>query len=254
MRIWFLLPAYNEATNLAPLIYSLLQHLNTLNRATQSNILIVDDGSSDHTPQVAVSLMHSIPNVHYIRNPSNLGLGGAIKEGIRFLVRKEHLQPEDIVFTMDADRTQHPHSVGLMIDKHNEGYDLVIASRYVKDSIVTGVPPLRQLSSSFARIICHLLWPHLPIKDFTTNYRMYAGHILLKAYDYWKDDLITFTRSFVAPLELLVKTAQFANQITEVPVILHYEIRGDASKMPTWKTINDLLKLIALKLFSNKIP
>lgn len=74
-------PAYNEADNLDRLTRRTAETLARL--AAKWEIIIVDDGSRDRTPEVARQLAREIPQVRYIRHERNQGYGGAVKTGLR---------------------------------------------------------------------------------------------------------------------------------------------------------------------------
>ncbi len=74
-------PAYNEGENIERLTRRTVE---TLKRcANRWEVIIVDDGSSDNTPEVAGRLETEIPGVRYIRHKVNRGYGGAVKTGLR---------------------------------------------------------------------------------------------------------------------------------------------------------------------------
>lgn len=74
-------PAYNEADNLDRLTRRTAETLARL--AGKWEIIIVDDGSADRTPEVARKLAAEFPQVRYIRHERNQGYGGAVKTGLR---------------------------------------------------------------------------------------------------------------------------------------------------------------------------
>ena len=69
------LPAYNEEDNLAQVVDDVLATFDRLD--TPSDVLIVDDGSTDRTPQIADDFAARVENVHVIHHPTNLGFGGS---------------------------------------------------------------------------------------------------------------------------------------------------------------------------------
>lgn len=74
-------PAYNEAANLERLTVRTVETLRRTGRSWE--IIIVDDGSGDQTPQVAEQLAAAHPGVKYIRHRQNQGYGGAVKTGLK---------------------------------------------------------------------------------------------------------------------------------------------------------------------------
>ncbi len=74
-------PAYNEGANLEALTKRTVETLQEV--ANQWEVIIVDDGSRDNTPQVAEALVKAYPGVRYIRHQVNQGYGGAVRTGLK---------------------------------------------------------------------------------------------------------------------------------------------------------------------------
>jgi dolichol-phosphate mannosyltransferase len=75
----YFFPAHNEAANLRGLVAEALGTLPGL--ADRFEILIVDDGSRDETPQIADELAAAHPEVRAVHHPTNLGYGAALRSG-----------------------------------------------------------------------------------------------------------------------------------------------------------------------------
>jgi glycosyltransferase involved in cell wall biosynthesis len=112
-------PAFNEAENLAPLLDGLVPQLKGLTDAWE--IIVVDDGSRDATP-AALAPWLTRPGVRYVRLSRNFGKEAALTAGI-------DRAGGDVVLLMDAD-LQHPASlVPEMIAAWARGADMVCAAR-----------------------------------------------------------------------------------------------------------------------------
>lgn len=81
LNISVFFPAYNEADNLERLTKRTVDIL--LQLAAEWEVIIVDDGSRDHTPEVARRLTETLPGVKYLRHEQNQGYGGAVKTGLK---------------------------------------------------------------------------------------------------------------------------------------------------------------------------
>ncbi len=112
------LPAYNEAENLAELIPEALAVLDAL--ATPYEVVVVDDGSTDHTRSVMAGL--SSEHVRYVRLRHNAGKSAALSAGI------ERASGEMVVL-MDADGQDDPHEIPNLLAALEGGLDLVTGSR-----------------------------------------------------------------------------------------------------------------------------
>ncbi len=74
-------PAYNEELNLEPLVRRFVEVLRRLTRKWE--LIIVDDGSRDRTPEIAARLVKEFPGVRHVRHDRNRGYGGAVKTGLK---------------------------------------------------------------------------------------------------------------------------------------------------------------------------
>jgi len=112
-------PAYNEASNLGPLLSGLTAQVGEL--TDRWEIVVVDDGSNDTTPEVLAPWL-SRPGVRYVRLSRNFGKEAALTAGI-------DRARGDVVLLMDAD-LQHPASlVPQMLGAWRDGADMVCAVR-----------------------------------------------------------------------------------------------------------------------------
>lgn len=122
------IPAYNEANRIGVT----LEKINTFfkNRQYETEIIMVDDGSNDNTIEVAEkSLLAKENKLRIIRNATNKGKGFSVKNGII------NSKGEYILFS-DADLSTPIEEVDKFLKAINEGYDIVIGSRALKDSDV----------------------------------------------------------------------------------------------------------------------
>ncbi len=122
-RISCVVPAYNEAANLDPLLAALTRQLQAL--VPQWEVLVVDDGSRDASPAV-LSRWASVPGVRWLRLSRNFGKEAALTAGI------DHAAG-DVVVLMDAD-LQHPtEMLAPMLEAWRGGADMVCAARRSRD-------------------------------------------------------------------------------------------------------------------------
>ena len=117
-----LMPAYNEAENLAEVIPSTAAALEALGRSWE--IVIVDDGSNDNTRAVMAGLRSD--HVRYIRLRRNAGKSAALSMGL------DHIHGENIIL-MDADGQDDPAAIGPLLAELDTGLDLVTGRRAVRN-------------------------------------------------------------------------------------------------------------------------
>ncbi len=129
-----LIPVYNEAENIAALHAQIEQHVSPV---CDSEIIFIDDGSTDDTLERIQALNRDHPNVHYIALSRNFGHQSALKAGLDYC-------SGDIAVSMDGDLQHPPSLIPIMIEHWRNGYDVVVTVR--KDS---GKPRLlKRLASS----------------------------------------------------------------------------------------------------------
>lgn len=121
--IYIVLSSYNEEETLEEVVNGLVER--------GFKVLIIDDGSKDNTPQISKRLVKEhAPMVYYYRHMINVGLGGAIKTGIKAALKRG----ADIIITFDADGQHNPDDLYNMYPPLQDGEaDIVIASRDFSD-------------------------------------------------------------------------------------------------------------------------
>jgi glycosyltransferase involved in cell wall biosynthesis len=120
LSISLVVPAVNEADNLVETIPQAIVVLEEMN--VDYEVLVVDDGSTDRTPQVMRGLCATYPHLRSIRLRRNAGKAAALSIGF-------DLAQNDIFVMMDADGQDEPREIPTLIAKLDEGFDLVTGRR-----------------------------------------------------------------------------------------------------------------------------
>jgi dolichol-phosphate mannosyltransferase len=232
------LPAYNEAASLPPL----LDRLRDLaaDWGEVMTVWVVDDGSSDGTAEIALE-GHEGLDVRLVSHPVNLGLGQAVHSGLRAALAEAG--EEDAVLVMDADDT---HDVGLVPVMQRalvDGADLAIASRFVSGGNDSTAPGFRRLLSRGAAVLFRVALPLDGVRDFTSGYRAYRVSLLRRASGHYGERLIE-EKGFACMVELLLKLRHCHPVVVEVPLVLRYDRKQGASKLRLRRTILQYLKLL----------
>lgn len=235
--VWLVLPAYNEADNLPAL-------LTRVGAAwagrLRFRVLVVDDGSQDGTAAVAAAASPRLP-VEVVRHERNRGLAAAIRTGMQEVSRRA--APGDVVITMDADNSHPPELVPEMVARINDGYDVVIASRFARGGREEGVPWRRRLLSRAASLIFRGLCPIDGVRDYTTGFRAYRAALLKKLWSIHGDRLVEAS-AFSVMTEILLKARAVRPHIVEVPLVLRYDLKEGRSKMRLGSTVRDYVGLL----------
>lgn len=234
----FVLPAHNEAVSIAALIERIADAMRGDGRTF--TVTVVDDGSTDATADAALALAGTVP-VKVIRHERNLGLGGAIRTGLR--AAADESGPDDVIVTMDSDLTHDPRFAVRMLDRYCEGCDVVIASRFRHGSLEIGVSGFRRLLTRGARLFYGTFVPVPGVRDYSCGFRLYSAAVVSRAFERLGDDFITET-GFACMVEIIGKLRHLAT-VCEVPFVLHYEQKLAASQMRIGRTIAEYLRVVA---------
>jgi dolichol-phosphate mannosyltransferase len=209
------IPTYNEAPNVANVISSTLKH--------NVHVLIIDDNSTDGTKDIVRSFLDS-HRVFMLERPAKLGLGTAYVAGFRWGLDKGY----DLFFEMDADNSHNPDALPFFIHKVCEGNDMVVGSRYLKNTIsVVGWDFKRLLLSKFGNWYASTLLGLKQFSDLTSGYRCYTRKTLLEI----NLDCVK-SNGYAFQIEMVYRAYKKGLKITEISIIF-YEREGGGSKMST---------------------
>lgn len=147
-KISIVIPAKNEAAGLS----RVLPHLR--NSFPQAEILIIDDGSTDHTSEIAQQY-----DANVVQHPRSLGNGAAIKSGARAATG-------DILVFMDADGQHQPEDIVRLLATLDEGFDMAVGAR-VRSSQAGAH---RAIANGFYNRIASWMVGH-KVEDLTSGFR-----------------------------------------------------------------------------------
>jgi len=145
MKHLIIVPAFNEAMIIAETLKDLRSNL--IKSKISADILVVDDGSSDDTGSIATKFADFL-----LTHARNCGLGASLATGIEFAKRGNY----DACVTFDSDGQHDASDIGKTIIKLNEGYDVVIGSRFIGTH--TGMPYVRRIVLFFGNFITFLFF------------------------------------------------------------------------------------------------
>jgi dolichol-phosphate mannosyltransferase len=165
-RVLVVVPTYNEAENLGPIIDRLRASV------PDADALVVDDGSPDGTGRLADELAAADPRVHVLHRPVKAGLGPAYVAGFRWARQHGY----DVIVEMDADGSHAPEQLPQLLAAL-DGADLVLGSRYVPGGRVADWPAHRLLLSRAGNV--YTRWAlRLPLNDATGGFRAARGELI----------------------------------------------------------------------------
>jgi glycosyltransferase involved in cell wall biosynthesis len=212
-------PAYNESAIAARNLARLQAYLGTLEPRFDWELLIVDDGSTDGTGELAEAFAAGCPQARVLRHVVNLRLGQALRTAFANC-------RGDYVVTMDMDLSYSPEHIGrLLATLVDTKADIVIASPYMKGGRVSNVPWLRRKLSVWAnRFLAYSCREHL--STITGMVRGYEGDFLR--------GLVLKGRNVDIHAEIIYKASILRARILEIPAHLDWgalEGRARSSSM-----------------------
>ena len=145
-QLSIVLPTYNESQNIVSVLDTIAE---TLPVDTAAEIIVVDDNSPDGTADIASHYAKNILDnnklhVELIRRDAKLGLSSAILTGVQSATG-------DVIVVMDGDFSHPPQIIPSIVKElQDSGYDIVVASRYIKGGSIRGWPFKRRLMSKGA--------------------------------------------------------------------------------------------------------
>ena len=161
MSIAIIIPAYKEADNIEKLIFSILKILK------DPVIIVIDDSPNKETYEK----IKKFNNVRYIYRGEKLGRGSAVIEGMKNIVNENEISK---IIEMDADLSHDPSEIQVNLKIfEEENLDLLISSRYLKDSRITNWSLRRKIFSALSNRLAKFVLK-VPITDYTNGFRIYS--------------------------------------------------------------------------------
>jgi len=215
------IPVYNEETNTRLLIPQLKKVLD--NRQKSYEIIFVDDGSSDNTSLVIEEEARKYPEIKLIALRRNFGQTAAMSAGFDAAVG-------DVIIPMDGDLQNDPEDIPRLLEKIDEGYDVVSGWRINRqDKFLTSTLPsniANRLISLITKVYLH---------DYGCTLKAYRREVLQGIALYGE------MHRFIPALASLIGVS-----VTEIPVNHRPRAHGK-SKYNLSKTIRVILDLITVK-------
>ena len=195
-QLYILLPAFNEAPRIQDVIRGLIS-------AGFSNIIVIDDGSSDNTEELARQM-----DILVVRHFINRGAGAAIQTGIELARQKEW----SMIALMDADGQHNPEDIKQLVHTMNQSNcDLVIGSRFQNKK--SDMPKTRILFNGIANLMTNLFCEN-HYSDSQSGLRL-LNRKAIESLDLQID-------GFGFCSEMLIKAERAGLKIKETPIQVQY--------------------------------
>ncbi|MFM9038045.1 MAG: polyprenol monophosphomannose synthase [Actinomycetota bacterium] len=214
MRATVVLPTYNEAQNLVPLLTRIREVVPDI------GILIVDDNSPDGTGAMADECAARLADVRVIHRPQKQGLGNAYRHAFAEILASG----VDVVVTMDVDFSHDPEAIPAMLAAIESGADAVVGSRYVPGGSTVNWPVHRRLLSKWGNLYTGAILG-VRVRDCTSGFRAYRTSALAAI-----EPGTTRADGYAFLTELVLRLVRLGYRVGEVPIIFTERVHGK-SKM-----------------------
>lgn len=198
------IPAYNEALRIGSTLEKVRQYLET--RSYPSEIILVDDGSRDETPQLLADFCARYPAARALRNEPNRGKGYSVRRGVL------EARGEFVLFT-DADLSAPIEETNKLLGAlESAGADAAVGSRAL-DRRLTGIPqPWRREVAG--RVFNHIVrfFTGLKLRDTQCGMKLFRRSTTRRAFELQR------VTGFGFDPELLFLIERLGGRIVEVPV------------------------------------
>ena len=231
---WLILPTYNEAENIAPLVRAALPQLEST--GLEHTVLIVDDNSPDGTGEIAEGLAAETERVRVLHRPHKEGLGRAYLAGFEVALA----EGAELILEMDSDFSHDPADLPRLIAATGAA-DLVLGSRYAPGGGVLDWGIVRRAlsrgGSAYARLLLGV-----PVRDLTGGFKCFHRRVLETI-----DLKGVHADGYGFQIELTYRAVRAGFTVTEVPITFR-ERRVGRSKMTARIALEAVWKVPALRL------
>jgi glycosyltransferase involved in cell wall biosynthesis len=203
-------PAYNDAGTIASMVVSTDITLRALPASypyvsDDYEIIVVNDGSPDHTGQILAELTERYPRLRVVTHEKNRGYGGALRSGFSNATR-------DLIFYTDGDAQYDPRELERLVSKLSDDVDMVQGYKIARSD-----PLERKLIGKVYHQVVNLLF-NLRMRDVDCDFRLIRREVF--------DAFQLERNSGIICVELMTKFRQAGGRLVEVPVHHYHRAYG----------------------------
>lgn len=220
MKTIVIIPAFNEQAAIGDVVEKSLQYAD--------DVLVVDDGSSDNTSQIAENAGASL-----LKHPTNFGKGVSLRDAFK------KVEGYDVVVTIDGDGQHNPDEIPILIKPILENRaDFVNGSRYL-NGFDENTPAYRRVGQRVLDIATNVT-AGTSVTDSQSGFRAFKGDTI-SCYKF-RDP------GFGIESEMIADASENNLRIMEVPITVKYDVENSSTKEPVTHGVGVLLKITKDKL------
>lgn len=236
-KVVIVIPTYNEREQ-TPKMIEVLAELFKKIKNYDMHLLYADDTSPDKTYEIVQEKMKKYPWLHLKLNKGKVGLGKAYANAFKYAM--ETLKA-DYIMEFDSDFQHRPEDIPNLLEKIDEGYDLIIGSRYIPGgSIPEEWGFKRKFFSVVGNLICRIGFLTPKVHDFTTGFKLTKVKGVMNEYNF--DNL--YSNSFAYKIQMTAEMVNSGKKIVEVPI--KFEPRDVGESKLIKNELGDFLRVIFL--------
>ena len=218
-RIIVCIPAFNESADISAIVKTA--------KLFATEVIVCDDGSSDSTFQEAKAAGATV-----VRHPFNRGYGTAIKT----LFNAAEEKNADVMVTLDSDGQHDPNQIpNVVAPILDEGYDIVVGSRFLKEEDRRKVPSYRSFGIKTITKLTQMTSQN-NLTDAQSGFRAYGRNAISKI------DLLE--EGMAVSTEILMRAGQNNLAIKEVPITVRYDVEDTSTHSPILHGLGILASII----------
>lgn len=211
------MPAYNEAKSIHNIIVDCKKHVDT--------VLVIDDGSSDNTAEVAESA-----GAYVVQHPKNMGYGAAIKSCFE---TARNLNAKRMVI-IDSDGQHDPAEIPKLLKPLERGVDVVLGSRFI-DGTSDGIPAYRKVGMKVLDLATNTVGG-MNVTDSQCGFRAYGKKAI--------QNIRINSDSMSAGSEILMEIADNNLRYEEVQVNCSYDVEDSSTQNPVSHGVGVLIAIL----------
>lgn len=232
MQVSVIIPTYNEEATISQVLDMVLARVENLHE-----IIVIDDGSTDHTAEICQEYEHKNPLIHTFRQRKNGGKTEALKEGFR-------RSSGEIVIVQDADLEYNPAEINLVARPIQSGKaDVVLGSRLSNNDSNKSFFRSGYYANRLLTALSNLFTGQR-LTDVETCYKAFRGEIIR--------DMIITSQRFGFEIEAVAKVNKLKCRVCEVPISYNGRSYAEGKKIGFKDGLMALFYIIKYNVFCSK--
>ena len=235
--IFLVILVHNDQESLPPFLAAVQVASTEWDQPHQA--LVVDDGSSDET----ASIVRDFRQFDLLSQPKSIGEGAALRIGLESALKRA--EPADIIVTLDPRITHSPALVKGMLPLIEQGFDVVLATRYTRGGDELGLSSAQILINRASSWLMNRLFSIAGVRDYTNRCRAHRAGVLIESAALFQDRLIE-ERDSACWVEILLKlTRQERIRFAQFPHLVRYDLQPKVRHDDIWQSIRRQARLVS---------